>query len=227
MTKNEAKKAAGINTDVDIRDADKAIKMNISSQLPIYLILIILFLILRKKLNLLYTPNPRKRKMHPAYNHMGLLNWIIPLYKTTDIQIININELDSYVMLSLFKMIATILFFMVLLVTLPLIFVYTFRKFDKKEIYYSMCNKNRDTFDYRLAAFIACILATIIILGVLYRYARSFISLRQAYIRNPATMHPIVDMKKYTIDYINAPLRVFFLRVYPVVWRVTMTCQRM
>lgn len=213
--KTEAEKVSGIDTQIDIHDADKSIMVNASTQIVVYGVLFIIFLVLRKKFRLIFSPNPRKKKIHPAYNHTGVLNWILPVYRTTDIEMININGLDSYVMLSLFKMIATIFFYMILFVTLPLCGLYAFGAFNSEEIYFSLCYRNKDEYYVKLCSFVVVFVITAIVILVLYSYAKSFISLRQAYIRNPATMHPIEYMKRHSVEYVNAPSKSVLLTRLP------------
>ncbi|ELA46835.1 hypothetical protein VCUG_01679 [Vavraia culicis subsp. floridensis] len=213
--KTEAEKVSGIDTQIDIHDADKSIMVNASTQIVVYSVLFIIFLILRNKFRLIFSPNPRKKKIHPAYNHTGILNWILPIYRTTDIEMININGLDSYVMLSLFKMIATIFFYMIIFVTLPLCGLYAFGAFNSEEIYFSLCYRNKDEYYVKLCSFVVVFIITTIVILVLYSYAKSFISLRQAYIRNPATMHPIEYMKKHSVEYVNAPSKSVLLTRLP------------
>ena len=102
-SKNSATNKAGIKTTSDIHEADMAIFFNTYSQLTLYLLGFLVFFFLRRKLTAIYATNPRKKKKHPAYNKNGYFNWVKPLFTISDIDLININGLDCYVMLSLFR----------------------------------------------------------------------------------------------------------------------------
>lgn len=214
-TADNASPNAGVNVQTDIHDADKSIKVNLTTQLVIYGVLIVCFLFLRRRFRLFFSTNPRKRRMHPAYNHTGLLNWLVPVFRMTDTEMININGLDSYVMLSLFKMLSLILLSVFLLVSLPLAVVYAFPSFNPAELYFTFCVRNNGTRLAKLCAFAATLLTTGIVLYFLFTFSRSFISLRQAYIRNPATMHPIADLKRRSVGSINVRAKTVLLTRLP------------
>lgn len=213
--KNKAGDKTGIDTKIDIHQADQAIFFNIYLQLCLVLTGIIIFFIIRKKMSFIYSTNPRKKRKHPAYNRNGFFSWIGPVITTSDIDLININGLDCYVMLSLFRMFSWIFLLLVVFIGVPLCFIYTIPKFNPSEIFLSLSIKNNNSWYVKYVITGSVYVVSFIVISVLHNYAKAFISLRQAYIRNPATMHPIDMMTKKSTEQINVPSKTVLLTRIP------------
>ncbi|KRH92111.1 hypothetical protein M153_116330002, partial [Pseudoloma neurophilia] len=213
--KPEAKTQTGIKTTIDIHKADQAIKYNINFQIILFFIGIFIFFIIRKKMSYVYSTNPRKKRKHPAYNKNGWFSWIGPVITTSDIDLININGLDCYVMLSLFRMFVLIFLLLSLLIGIPLCFIYSISGFNFNQIFLSLSIKNNNSWYIKYIIFLSVFIITFIIISVLHNYAKAFISLRQAFLRNPATMHPIDMMVKRTTEQINAASKTVLLTSLP------------
>lgn len=211
-----AEKISGIKTTSDIHEADQPICYNILLQLGLYFGTFSVFIILRKKFSPLFSPNPRKKRIHPAYNKNGYFSWIGPILSMSDLDLININGLDSYVMLSALKMICWIFIILIFLVSIPLCIIYSLESFNFEEIFFSFSRKNNTSNYATYCAFAGVFVITFVILFVLYLYSKSFISLRQAFIRNPATMHPIEIIHKKSVEEINAPSKTVLLTRLPL-----------
>lgn len=210
-----AEKKTGIDTTTDMKEADMAIFYNFLTQISLYTIGLLIFIIIRKKFKSVFCTNPRKRKRHPAYNKKGFFSWIIPVFSVTDIDLININGLDCYVILSLFRMFITIFFLMSILVMVPLCVLYAYGNIDWEQIFFSLCVKNNQNDYVVYFRFVSVILTTFLVIFILYYYAKSFISLRQSFIRNPATMFPIDIFRKKSFEQINACSKTVLLTRLP------------
>lgn len=215
---NGSKKTSGqtgIDTTADIHRADQAIAKNTSLQFILVFIGLIVFFIVRKKMSYIYSTNPRKKRKHPAYNKNGFFTWIWPVLTTSDIDLININGLDCYVILSLFRMFCWIFLLLVIFIGAPLCFIYTLPNFNTSEIFFSLSMKNNNSWYVKYVTAISVFLVSFIVICVLLNYAKAFISLRQAFIRNPATMHPIDMMTEKSMEQINAPSKTVLLTRIP------------
>lgn len=212
-----------------LNTADQTIMTNLVSQIILFIILFPFFLLLRKKLRWLYTPNISKRTKHPLYNHRGWFNWFKPLYSLEDPELLYLIGLDSFIFLVTLRMIIKIFVFLSLIIGLPLCILYYFNPIIIDE-------ENNNTFiklsilsigDNKMIYFLGMFLmyaATLIISYFLYIQTKKLVFLRQIYIQNPSLLTSIYQLKKIEwklqsktkmLDYINTPTKTVIIKNLP------------
>ncbi|KAM0676373.1 hypothetical protein GVAV_000338 [Gurleya vavrai] len=192
-----------LNEIPDLSDSDKSIIVNIYIQCLIAVISIIILFIVRRKLLWLYSPNTKNKKNHPAFNWTNsFFGWIIPIFTVSDVTLISVIGLDGFMMLQTLKMLYRIFLFMSLL-SVPLIFYYYHGSEYKQneQIFLKSSISHLDRKKHYFIPVLYCYIITFFIFYLLYVYYKKFISLRQAYIRSPAILSPLSNLKKLSFQH--------------------------
>ncbi|KAM0677068.1 hypothetical protein BDAP_002359 [Binucleata daphniae] len=196
-------KPTDINNVPNIQKSDSAIIVNFSIQFMIAFVSIIVLLFVRKKLLWLYSPNTKSKKSHPAYKSTNsILSWLVPMVTISDVNLIAIIGLDSFMMLQTFKMLYRILFTTAIL-SIPL-YIYYFSGSSKNQqlfLRFSILNVNTKNSFFIPAAYVYIV--SFLVFYLVYVYYKKFISLRQAYIRSPAILSPLSNLKKMSFTHEN------------------------
>ncbi|KAF7689846.1 CSC1-like protein [Cucumispora dikerogammari] len=209
-----------------LASADKTILTNVSLQVFLFSLMFPLFLLVRKKLKWLYTPNISKRVKHPLYTHRGWFNWITPLYLIEDPQLLYLIGLDSFIFLITLRMIIKIFVLLSITVAIPLCIIYYLNTIDSTSNFFFKISIVSIGGDYRIVA-LGVILsygASFVISYFVFIQTKKLIDLRQIYIQNPALLTSIYQVKKIEwrlqskekmLDYINTPTRTVMIRCLP------------
>ncbi|KAG0438068.1 Calcium permeable stress-gated cation channel 1 [Dictyocoela muelleri] len=211
-----------------LSESDSAIINNASIQLSILLIGFIVYFIIRNRLQWIYKPNVLKSHKHPAFGYDGYFNWLIPIFKISDHELLTIIGLDSFVMLNCLKMLCRVFIILSVVVTPVLSYLYfTDNNGDENHGQYflrlSICNVGNGSSKLWVPVFMV-FLATFLFLYLIFIQSKKMIALRQAYIRNPSIMTDIITLKKKsfnftnideTIEYINMPSKTVLLKNLP------------
>ncbi|KAM0688013.1 hypothetical protein COBT_000735 [Conglomerata obtusa] len=200
-----AQKPQDLNKIPDINESDKAIMINLGIQLIIAIGSIILLLSVRRRLLWLYSPNTKNKKNHPAsLNTNTRFSWISPIFAINDVTLISIIGLDSFMMLQTLKLLYRI-FFIIGLLSVPLLLYYFYgsKNVFEEQIFVRLSIQNVDRHRTYYVPLLFVYIITFFIFYMIYVYYKKFISLRQAYIRSPAILSPLSNLKRMSISHDN------------------------
>ncbi|KAL6122192.1 early-responsive to dehydration stress protein [Nucleospora cyclopteri] len=198
----------------DIVEADAAIISNFVVQLIIGGLLILLFLICRRRAPWVYYPNSEMRPNHPCHAFNGILNWIKPLMTLEDTKTLGMVGMDGFMLLQTMKLIYRI-FFVLSLLFCPILCVAYFQhdKGSSKTTYFERLSiKNVKS----PAIFYTCIIlmyvTTLLIFYLIFIYYKRYVTLRQVYLVSPASLTSVETLKSLgkqlssyedSIDFVN------------------------
>lgn len=214
-----------INEIPDIKVSDESIKSNIVFQCILALILITAFIPLRKRLLWLYAPNTRKKRNHPAHYHSKFtFSWFLPVITVSDVEILSVIGLDSFMVLQTLKLMYRMTF-TIFLFLLPLVYVYFNGDLQEthQQIYLRLTIRTLGN-NFYLVPLAYVYLISLFIFYMVFIYYKKHVALRQAYIRAPSLLTPLSTLKKLSfyhenfLDLVNIRARsVFMMRIPPFI----------
>lgn len=206
----------------DLKASDSSIKQNIIFQCILALVLTLFFIPLRKSFLWLYAPNTRKKKNHPAYSRSkSTFTWFLPVITVSDVEILSVIGLDSFMVLQTLKLMYRICF-TIFLSLIPLVYTYYHGEVTNthKQLYIRFTIKTLKK-QYYFIPLIYIYLITFFVFYMMYIYYKKHVVLRQAYIRAPSIMTPLSILKRLSFDnenyseMINIRSRSVFLKRIP------------
>lgn len=225
IDEEKAEALANITGATDLTECDSAISSNAYTQVSIFLVMIALYLLFRRRAPWVYYPNIKNKPQHPCYQeNPGFMSWIYPLVTTKDTQLLSAVGLDGFMFLQTIKLLYRICFLISIFVA-PLL----------SYCFYHLQNKNSQLFirlsiwrlhdrNLHWGILIASYLVTLMIFYLIFIYYKRYVTLRQLYLAAPATMTSIPHMKRISkelgsdqnsVDYINVASRTVFIDRLP------------
>ncbi|TBU09405.1 putative calcium-dependent phosphate transporter [Hamiltosporidium magnivora] len=211
-----------------LSSSDSAIKVNLITQIAISVGCLVFFVIVRPKMKWLFTPNTRNKPKHPGYGYDGYFSWVLPILTVDDVKLLSVIGLDCFMMLQSLKMLYRIFLVLIFFTVPTLCFVYWHgnnQEENLNQLFLKLSITNFKKKDIRIwLPVIAVHLTSLVIFYLVYIYYKKFVPLRQAYIRNPATMTSIPTLKRISFDlssvtdaieYVNMPARTLLFTRLP------------
>ncbi len=216
-----------VTLDSSISD-DHAVVANILTQVFSTIVIIIVFLFVRKKAPWIYFPNSERCQNHPCFKFTGFLNWISPVISIEDSKLLAMIGLDGFMLLQTIKLLLWI--FLVLAIFCCPVLLFTFYRthtsleenrsgFFEKLI---ITSKNDETAYFLISIY--AYLISIFIFYLIFIYYKKYVTLRQIYLVSPASLTSIETLRSISdnlsseedaIEFINSISKTVLLKRIP------------
>lgn len=217
LDKTDVETLENLSGTSDLKNCDKALFTNGVIQFTSLIILIIVYLIFRRKAPWVYYSNIKNRPSHPCYQeNVGPLSWINPLITTKDTELLAIVGLDGFMLLQTIKLLYRICFFAAI-ISSPILIAIIYKNYSKDVDFFARTTiyEIRDR-DFYYGILFTSLFISIMVFYLVYIYYKRFVTLRQVYLASPAGMTSIILLKalsddlgsnQNSVDYVNIASR--------------------
>lgn len=193
-TKDPMKKIMDAQVSGD--ESGEGIVSNLAIQIPVFLILVIVFLIVRRRKPWIYYPNVKNLRQHPVYSDAeSKYRWIKTLFRVKDTQLLGLIGLDSFMFLQTLKLFLNIMIVICVSICPVLCGYFYWKNSGEESFFLKLSNKGRDGRCGLLMMVAMCYFVSLLVFYLVFIYYKRYIVLRQIYLTSPSTMTSIARLK--------------------------------